>query len=167
MQRIAILGCSGGGKSTLARALGKKLDLPVIHLDALHWLPGWVERDRAEFRAMLTEALRGERWIVDGNYSHSADIRLPLADTILVIDRSRWLCIWRVLWRWLSHLGRTRADMGEGCPEKVDWEFIQFIWCYPKRNAPRRDAGIAQYGAHARVVRLTSDRQIRDFLDAA
>lgn len=167
MQRIAILGCSGGGKSTLARALGAKLDLPVIHLDALYWLPGWVERDRAEFRALLAEALTGERWIVDGNYSHCLDLRLPRADTIVVIDRSRLVCLWRVTRRWLTHLGRTRPDMGEGCPEKIDWEFVQFIWNYPKLNAPRRDAGVAEYGAHARLVHLTSDRQVRDFLEQA
>jgi hypothetical protein len=67
----------------------------------------------------------------------------------------------------LTHLGRTRADMGEGCREKIDWEFVQFIWTYPRRGAPRRDAGIAKYGAHATVHRLTSDRQVRRFLNQA
>ncbi len=167
MQRIAILGCSGGGKSTLARALSRELDLPLVHLDALHWLPGWVERDRAEFRALLAYAIAGDRWVVDGNYTHTLDMRLPRADTVVVIDRSRLLCLWRVTWRWLTHLGRTRADMGEGCPEKVDWEFVQFIWTYPRRVAPRRDAAIAEYGAHATLYHLTSDRQVRRFLEAA
>ncbi len=62
MQRIAILGCSGGGKSTLARALGEALDLPVVHLDQLYWLPGWVERDKAGFRA-LQARLNSDRQI--------------------------------------------------------------------------------------------------------
>ena len=165
MQRIAILGCSGGGKSTLARALSRSLDLPLIHLDALHWLPGWVERDRAEFRGLLAELVDGERWVIDGNYTQTLDLRLPRADTIVVIDRSRLLCLWRVTWRWLTHLGRTRADMGEGCPEKVDWDFVQFIWTYPRRVAPRRDAAIAEHGAHAALYRLTSDQQVRRFLE--
>ncbi len=164
MRRIAILGCSGGGKSTLARALGDKLGLPVVHLDALHWLPGWVERDRGEFRTLLSEALAGDRWVVDGNYSNTSDLRLPRCDTIVVIDRPRWLCLWRVLWRWATHIGRTRADMGAGCPEKIDWAFIAFIWTYPHKVAPRREAGIAAYGGDARVVRLKSDRDIRRFL---
>ena len=165
MQRIAILGCSGGGKSTLARALSRTLDLPLIHLDALYWLPGWVERDQAEFRGLLTEVVAGERWVIDGNYTRTLDLRLPRADTIVVIDRPRLLCLWRVVWRWLTHLGRTRADMGADCPEKVDWEFIRFIWTYPRRVAPRRDAAIAAHGAHATLHRLTSDRQVRRFLE--
>lgn len=167
MQRIAILGCSGGGKSTLARALGEKLDLPVVHLDALYWLPGWVERDRAEFRGLMTEALAGSRWVVDGNYTNTTDLRLPRCDTIIVIDRPRWLCLWRVLWRWLTHLGRTRADMGADCREKIDWAFVAFIWTYPKEVAPRREAAIAAHGDHANIVRLGSDREIRQFLDSA
>jgi adenylate kinase family enzyme len=167
MQRIAILGCSGGGKSTLARDLSQRLSLPLVHLDALHWLPGWIERDDAAFRALQAQAVAGDRWVIDGNYTQTLDLRLPRADTILILDRSRLLCLWRVTWRWLTHLGRTRADMGEGCPEKVDWAFVQFIWSYPRRVAPRRDAAIARYGAHAAIYRLTSDAAIRRFIAEA
>jgi adenylate kinase family enzyme len=164
MQRVAIMGCSGGGKSTVARALGRKLGLPVVHLDALYWLPGWVERDKSDFRTLQTQALAGERWVVDGGYASTLDLRLPRADTIIVIDQPMLLCLWRVTWRWLTHLGRTRADMGEACPEKVDWEFVRFIWDYPKATWPKQAEGIAAMGGHARLIRLTSDRQIAEFL---
>lgn len=167
MQRIAILGCSGGGKSSLARALSRKLNLPLIHLDALHWLPGWVERDRTEFRRLQAEIVAADAWVIDGNYSNTLDLRLPRADTIVVIDRSRLLCLWRVTWRWLTHLGRSRADMGEGCPEKIDREFVVYIWTYPRRGAPRRDAAIARYGVQAALHRLTSDQDVRRFLEEA
>ena len=40
-QRIVVVGCSGSGKSTMARELGRRLALPVVHLDVLHYLPGW------------------------------------------------------------------------------------------------------------------------------
>jgi len=165
MKRIAILGCSGAGKSTLARALSRRLELPLAHLDALHWLAGWVERDRAEFRRRLADVVAGDRWIIDGNYIHTLDLSLPRADTILVINRSRLHCLWRVTWRWATHIGRTRADMGEGCPEKIDWAFAWYIWTYQRRVAPRRDAAIAAHGAHAQIHHLTGDRQIRRFLE--
>ncbi len=167
MQRIAILGCSGGGKSTLARALGAKLGLPVVHLDALYWLPGWVERDQAAFRALQAEALKGDRWVVDGGYGGTIDLRLPRADTIVVLERSRLVCLQRVIWRWLTHLGRTRIDMGAGCPEKVDWEFVQFIWTYRRRTWPKHARAIAEMGGRARLVHLRSDREVRAFIDAA
>ncbi len=167
MRRIAILGCSGGGKSTLARALGAKLNLPVVHLDRLYWLPGWVERDEASFRALQSEALSGERWVVDGGYSTIFDLRLPRVDTVVLVDQPRWLCLWRVFRRRLAHPGRTRIDLGEGCPEKVDWAFITYIWTYYRLRAPERDAAVAALALQARIVRLRSDRQIRAFLATA
>jgi adenylate kinase family enzyme len=61
MERVVILGCAGTGKSTLARRLGAKTGLPVVHLDALFWEPGWQESDPAVFRQRVTEALAGGR----------------------------------------------------------------------------------------------------------
>jgi adenylate kinase family enzyme len=167
MQRIAILGCSGGGKSTLARRLGAKLGLPVVHLDALYWQPGWTEPEEADFLARVSEAAAGERWVMDGGYGASLPIRLPRADTIVVIAQSRLVCLWRVIWRWLTHIGRTRADMGAGCPEKVDWAFVRFILTYPTAVWPKHAEAIALYGGEARLVRLTSDRAIAAFLEKA
>jgi adenylate kinase family enzyme len=167
MQRVAILGCSGGGKSTLARGLGAKLGLPVVHLDALFWQPGWTEPDMADFVARVTEAAARERWVMDGGYSATLPIRLPRADTIVVIDQPRWLCLWRVVWRWLTHIGRTREDMGADCPEKVDWEFVHFIWTYPTEVWPKHAEAIARHGGQAQLVRLTSDREIAAFLERA
>ena len=135
MQRVGYHGLLRRGQVDARAGRWAKLGLPVIHLDALYWLPGWVERDRAEFRALLAPA-RGRRALdLDGNYATTLDMRLPRADTIVVIDQPRLLCLWRVTWRWLTHIGRTRADMSEGCPEKVDWEFTRFIWNYPSHMA--------------------------------
>src|SRR5277367_6674004 len=92
-QRIVIVGCSGSGKSTLARKLGLRLGLPVVHLDVLHYLPGWKRASLAEFRARVTEEHRGEAWISEGNFaSWTFDIRLPRAESIIVLERPRWLC---------------------------------------------------------------------------
>ena len=163
LQRIAIVGSPGSGKSTLARVLGARTGLPVIHMDALYWTPGWVEREGADFRARLTAAAAGDRWIIDGNYSGTMAIRLARADTVVVLDRSRWLCLWRVVKRWLATRGRTRPDMAEGCPEKIDWPFVKFVLDYPTAGALRRDEALAAYGGHAQVVRLRSDAEVRRF----
>jgi len=167
MRRIAILGCSGGGKSTLARRLGEKLDVPVVHLDRLFWLPGWTEPEEEDFLAKVREVAAGEAWVMDGGYGATLPIRLPRTDTIVVVDQPRLLCLWRVIWRWLTHIGRTRADMGEDCEEKVDWEFVHFIWTYKTHTWPKHAEAIARYGAQAEVVWLRSDREIAAFLNAA
>ncbi len=166
MQRIAILGCSGGGKSTLARALGARLGLPVIHIDTLYWRPGWVEPDKKGFRERMAEAAAGDRWVIDGNFSNTFDLRLPRADTIIVIEQPRWRCLWGAVKRWWSWRGRTRPDLAPGCPEKIDPEFYLYIWNFDRDVKPRLEAALAEHGAHARLIRLRSDRQIAAFLNA-
>lgn len=164
MRRILIVGNGGGGKSTLARRLGDRLGLPVIHLDVLFWKPGWVGSDKAEFRARVAEALTAPEWICDGNFGSSWDLRMPLADTIVWIDQPPWLCLARAVWRMITYRQGGRPDMAEGCREKPDLAFYRFIWTYDREVKPRLEEALAAYGAHAMVVRLRSDREIAGFL---
>ena len=164
MQRIAILGCPGGGKSTLAQALGARLGLPVVHIDSLYWQPGWTAPDEAAFRARMVEALAGERWVVDGNFSATFDLRLPKADTVIVIEQPRGRCLWGALRRWLSWRGRNRPDLAPGCPEKLDPEFYRYIWNYAHDQQPKLAPALARYCPDIVPVRLRSDRQIDAFL---
>ncbi|MCC7276025.1 MAG: topology modulation protein [Alphaproteobacteria bacterium] len=164
MRRIVILGCSGGGKSTLARALGARLGLPVVHLDVLFWQPGWKESERAPFRARLADALAGDGWITDGNFANTFDLRLPRADTIIWIEQPRLLCVARALLRVARYYGRNRPDLAPGCPERLDLAFLRYIWRFRRDTEPKVWAGIAAHGGHARLVRLAGNRAIAAFL---
>tara|TARA_R110002110_G_scaffold374877_1_gene584674 strand:+ start:41 stop:550 length:510 start_codon:yes stop_codon:yes gene_type:complete len=164
MNRILIIGCSGGGKSTLSRTLSARLALPVTHLDVLWWKPGWVDSTYDEFRPKVAAVAATDRWIIDGNFSQTFDIRMPRADTIIWIDQPRWLCLWRAFWRTTSQFGHNRADLAPGCPEKYDWEFYKFIWNYRRDNIPKIKQGIAEFGTHAKLFHLRSDKDIMDFL---
>ena len=117
MQRILIIGSCGAGKSTLAIALGKKLSFPVIHLDSHYWQPGWQETEEARWQKIQHELIQGESWIIDGNYGKTMDIRLAAADAIIWLDYNRYLCLWRVLRRYLQYPGKVRPDMGVECPK--------------------------------------------------
>ena len=167
MRRILIIGNSGGGKSTLARQLGAKLELPVIHLDVLFWKPGWVESGDVEFREAVAAALLTPAWICDGNFGSNWDLRMPLSDTIIWIDQPRALCLFRAVWRMIRYRGGGRPDIAEGCPETFDLAFYRFIWSYDRQIKPRLEAALATYGAHANRVRLRSDREITAFLAQA
>ncbi len=63
MQRLLVIGPCGAGKSTLSNVLGKKLDLPVFHMDQLNWRPGWIESSKDEIRARLADIVATERWM--------------------------------------------------------------------------------------------------------
>jgi adenylate kinase family enzyme len=158
MQRIMILGSGGAGKSTLARQLGDVLSLPVTHIDQLFWQPHWhaVERDTliARQHAVVTQP----QWILDGNYTSTLDIRLAHADTVIVLNMPRWLCLYRVIVRRIVYHNRTRPDMGADCPEHLTWEFLQFIWNYPKRIPALKSLPDTQ------VIYLNSPAEVSAFL---
>lgn len=164
MRRVLIIGNSGAGKSTLARRLGEKLGLPVIHLDVLFWKPGWVESEREDYRRRVLAALEAPEWICDGNFTSTFGLRMALSDTIVWIDQPPLLCLFRAIWRAITYRKGGRPDMAEGCTEKIDFQFYGFILTYNRKVQPLLEAALAEHGAHARVVRLRSDREIARFL---
>ncbi len=163
MERILIIGCSCSGKSTLARAMGDKLGLPVVHLDQLWWREGWVNTTREEFDNCLERELEKDRWIIDGNYSRTMDKRIARCDTVIYLDFSRWVCLLGMLQRVLGSYGKVRPDMAPGCPERFDWEFIRWIWNYNKRNRPDNELHLAK-ARHAEKIVLKNRKQVRAFL---
>ena len=164
MERILIIGCSGAGKSTLARALSQKLGLPLIHLDQLWWTGEWKHVTREEFDSRLAMAVNMDRWIIDGNYSRTIPMRLPKCDTIIYLDFNRWECLLSVAQRWFRYRGKKRPDMGGNCPERLDWEFIKFIWNFNQNNRVRNYTWIAQ-AQHAKAIVLKNRKQVKHFLD--
>ena len=164
--KIAILGFSGCGKSTLARTLGEKYQLPVLHLDSLHFETDWAEKPRerelAEIRAFLDSH---EGWVIDGNYSKlEQPRRLAEADAIILLELNRFVCLWRVLKRWLTYRGQSRPDMAAGCKEKVDWEFLRWV-LHDGRSKGKKAAydRVAQEYSH-KVTRIRTVKQQREFL---
>lgn len=167
MRRIIVVGCQGSGETSLARRLRGKLGLRVVHLDVLYWRPGWVASDKAGFRARVGAAVAGEGWVVDGSFAGLAfDLTLARADTVVVIDRPRWLCQWRIAWRSAFDRDRSWPDLPEGCPEKFDWALMLEAWRYNEERRPAIEAELLAFGAGVRVVRLGSDAEIAAFVEA-
>ena len=166
MRRVAIIGRSGGGKSTLARKLGAVIGAPVVHLDTLFWRPGWVESEREPFRARVAEALSGDAWVADGNFFTSiGDLNIGRADTIIWIDQPRLLCLGRAIRRVVFERGGRRPDMAAGCDEKLDLDFYAYIWNWDRDTRPRLQAAIEDYAPETPVVCLRRDAEIAAFLE--
>jgi len=134
MKRILIIGSCGAGKSKLTKDLGGILKLPVIHLDTHYWKPGWVQTPTQEWKQIVEELISGNEWIMDGNYGGTLTQRLEAADAVIFLNYSRYLCLLRVLNRQFL---RQRVDPIPGCYEKMDFEFIKWIWNYPRKSRPR------------------------------
>lgn len=164
--RILVMGCSGGGKSTLSLEIAARFGFPYISIDRdVLWLPGWVERGREEQRAIIVAKVQGERWIMDGTNPSTFDARLPRTDLVIWVRMPRLLCIWGVVSRWIKWIGRTRPEMAPGCIEKVDWEFLRFIWTFEEKFTPRVLAGLAEHGPEVPVLQLKSRGEMRQLLD--
>ena len=164
MERIMIIGCGGSGKSTLARQLGERLMLPVIHLDQLFWTPGWVSVSREEFDKRHLAAMEGDQWIMDGNFDRTIPVRLQRCDTVIYLDYSRIACLMGVFKRIIKTYGQVRPDMGEGCPERFDLDFLKWVWNFNK-NKRKKNYELLSKAEGVRVVILRNRRQLRAFLD--
>lgn len=154
MNRVLVIGSPGAGKSTLSHALAGRIGLPLFHMDKLHWLPGWIERDREEALGLVKDVLAQDRWIIDGNYGSSLPLRIKRADTVVWLDYPTWLCLFRVFKRWWQFRGRARPDMTEGCPENLNLEFLLYVLGFRAAWHARNAAALAGFGG--KVVRLAN-----------
>jgi adenylate kinase family enzyme len=165
-RRILVLGPSGAGKSTLARRIGARLGLPVVHLDAINWNPGWIQTEAAQFRERLAAAAAEDAWVMDGNYSTHLDLRLPRAQAVIWLDLPRYVYFRRAVWRSIKNYGRDRDDLGRGCPEQFDLSFLlDWVWSYPTRSRTRHAQLMSELPAGVGIT-LTSVRAVTCFAEA-
>lgn len=137
-RRIMICGPSNAGKSTLARAIGRKLDIPVVYIDLLYHLPNtnWQPRPKDEFVALHDAAITGEHWVVEGNYMGTVQQRLGRATGIVLLGSEPWRAAARNVRRTLFET-QHRAGQIEGGIDKLSWGFFQFILFEQPRKRER------------------------------
>ena len=163
MERIMIIGCGGSGKSSLARQLGEKTGLPVVHLDKLFWHPGWVESSKEEIDEKIMQIISEPRWILDGNYNRTLPKRLEKCDTVIYLDFSRFACLMGVVKRILTTFGTVRPDMAEGCPERFDWEFLRWVWNFSRKHREKYYRMLNETEGIEKIV-LKNRRAVKQFL---
>jgi len=112
VQRIAIVGAGGAGKTVLARQLGELLAVRVVHLDALRYTPDWTLVPDEDFEAAQHEAVAGASWVIDGNSLATLPIRAAAVDTIIVLDPHPLVCLLGVFRRRLRYRGGQHPERG-------------------------------------------------------
>ena len=154
MDRIAIIGCGGSGKSHLARSLGTMLGITPVHLDGLYYDRDWKPLDKEEFAALQRDLVAVPRWIIDGNYASSLPIRLQAADTVIFLDLPARTCLRGIMGRRLHHGGGQHDAIG--VYDRITWNFIRYIAGYRRQMAPRVRQLIADHAGDAQIVVLRS-----------
>ena len=162
--RIAIIGSPGSGESTLAREIAEKTGHLLIPLDYHYHLPGWVDMPKVEFIAKMEQWVQGERWIIDGHYGGTLELRYAAADLVIFLDLPRWLCLWRAI----NRQGKPRPDLRPDVedPGKFTWEFMKFLlWIYRFRKTclPKILALREKY-PDVEFVRLRTQKQVNELV---
>jgi adenylate kinase family enzyme len=168
--RIVVVGVTGSGKTTTAFRLSKILTVPHIELDALHWLPNWVQTEREVFRQKVSEALAGPVWVTDGNYRKARDLIWSRATTLVWLDYTLPVILWQLTWRSFRRI-ITREELWGGNRETLRgllfskdslylWAFqshARFQALYPQELA-------APENAHLQVIRFKNRQETDQWL---
>jgi adenylate kinase family enzyme len=163
MDKIAIIGSPGAGKSALAQQLGESLNIETIHLDRYFWQPDWREKPRDARIEILNELVQKERWIIEGTYLGSSEPRLNTADTIIFLDIPPLVCLWRLTKRHLEYHGRSRPDLPDGCSDNLNLLCVLNVLAFPFRGRRTLKQKLPNYKSK-QIIRLRSGKEIKDFL---
>ena len=176
MRRVSVVGTTGSGKTSLARALGPLIGAPHVELDALFWERDWKMADLDKFRARVADAIAGDEWVVDGNYRAAGALKLvwSRADTVVWLDYPLAVTLSRLLRRILARI-RDGAELwpGTGNRETVRNAFLNrdpLLWFALRTHRGRRQRlqemlAEPEY-AHLAVHRVREPREAATWLEA-
>jgi adenylate kinase family enzyme len=172
MRRIALVGNSGSGKTTVGRALAAALAAPFTELDSIYHQPNWEPLPDAEFRARVAPLVAADAWVIDGNYRAVRDLVWGRADTIVWFDLPRRTVLRQVVLRTVGR-GLTRRELWNGNRESLsslvkrdpEESIIRWSWTQHAKYRDRyRAAAADRQFAHLAFVRISSRADARRLL---
>lgn len=160
MNKAIIIGCPGSGKTTFAEKLQKCTDLPLYYLDAIWHKPDKTHIPREEFDQRIVEIFETPRWIIDGNYKRTIEMRMKQCDTVFLFDLPVEVCLQGVT----DRVGKERYDL-PWLETQVDPEFRQFIEDFPKDTLPYIYELIEKYKDEKRVIIFKSREEADEYIE--
>ena len=164
MQKISIIGVSGIGKTTLARKISSKTEIPIIYIDSYIWEEDWKLVDREKAQSDLRSALsQHKKWIIEGYLNYIPEEILLRPDIVLYLKFNRWIVLFRNIKRWLKHRKHKRDELPNGCEERLSLERLWQI--FRGDTIELNETALKKYPPRKLVI-LSSPSEVKNFLDS-
>ena len=160
MKKIIVIGCPGSGKSTFSKSLHKITKIPLYHLDMLFWNEDKTTVEKSVFLDRLLKVIQNDKWIIDGNYGSSMELRMQACDTVIFLDYPLDVCLNGIKER----KGKPRSDMPWIESDEDDAEFIEFIKNYNSQSRPKVTELLKRY-SHKDIYIFSNRIQAEKFLN--
>lgn len=162
---MAIIGCPGSGKSTIAQRLHERLKIPLHHLDQYYWLPGWKRPDKDAFEKNHNALCDQEQWIIEGMAMRNLAYRVAKADIIIFLDVPLRTCLYRIFKRAFTGFGTIRDTSAPGCPERLpNREFLTYVWNFNRKHKPLIRTILEQYKDQKKIFVITDSTDLDDLI---
>lgn len=161
MEKVLIIGCPGSGKSTFARSLKEKIDLPIYYLDMIWHKPDKTTITKDEFDEKLNEILNKDEWIIDGNFQRTLEIRLEKCDTVFLLDFPVEISLEGVQ----NRIGKKRVDL-PWIEEEFDEEFKEYIVNFRNERLPKIYEILEKYKNKRNIIIFRTREEMNSYLKA-
>lgn len=161
-RKIAIIGISGSGKSTISRVIVEKMGLPLFHMDQLFWKGKWEAIPEADYLREHENLVQKDTWIIEGWLDKKMASRLRAADLILYLDYSGLRCAWQVILRWLKHRKESRPELPK---EALEHFSPSRVWLALTRGERKDIEETIALSQPANLKRFRSPMQLKEYLE--
>lgn len=159
MKKVIVIGCPGSGKTTFAEKLNKSTGIPLYYLDAIWHKPDKTHIPREDFDKRIREIFREDRWIIDGNYKRTIEMRLKECDTVFLFDLPTEVCLQGAT----DRIGKDRYDL-PWLETELDPEFEQFIKDFPEDTLPYIYELLEKYKSEKQIIIFRTRKESDEFL---
>ena len=163
MDKIAIIGSSGAGKTTLAKKISSRLKVKVYHLDRFFWQPDWIRESGERRIDTLKGFVQKRQWIIEGTYLNSSELHLNEADIIIFLDMPPFLCFWRIIMRHLNYRGLRRCDIPKGSTNRLTFLGMLQVLAFRLRAHGKLEDKLYKF-PQEKIIRLHSPKEVESFL---
>ncbi|MDD7305729.1 MAG: DNA topology modulation protein [Peptoniphilaceae bacterium] len=167
MEKISIIGAGGSGKSTLARELGEKLGIEVFYLNKIWWKDKDHHISEEEFIEIQKDIIRNhDKFIFDGNYMSTLDLRIQASDTIIFLDFKTSTNLTQSLKKNFTEDNADNKDPDLDHTGKINLKYINWLINFEKDDRKKILCKLNEIKLEKKIIIIDNKNKKDLFLDS-